>query len=83
MILLAGHETTATTLQVSIIMLALRPELQIKLQEEVNRILGDREPDYERDYQALAEGWCGAIMVGGSSIYHPSYLYSILIKILN
>ena len=51
-------------------MLALRPELQIKLQDDINRILGNREPDYERDYQALAEGWCGAIMVGGSPICH-------------
>lgn len=60
--ILAGHETTANTLRYSIMMLAMHPELQIKLQDEINRILGDREPDYERDYQLLAEGWCGAIM---------------------
>jgi len=61
--ILAGHETTANTIQYSIMMLAMHPELQIKLQDEINCILGDREPDYERDYQALAEGWCGAILV--------------------
>jgi len=61
-ITLAGHETSSSVLLYSIIMLALQPELQFQLQDEINRILGDREPDYERDYQALAEGWCGAIM---------------------
>jgi len=61
-IILAGHETSSSVLLYSIMMLALRPELQVLLQNEINRILGDREPDYERDYQALAEGWCGAIM---------------------
>jgi len=61
--ILAGHETTANTIRYSVMMLAMYPELQIKLQEDINRILGDREPDYEHDYQALAEGWCGAILV--------------------
>ncbi|KAF8425596.1 cytochrome P450 [Tirmania nivea] len=50
--ILAGHETTANTIRYSIMMLTIHPELQIKLQGGINRILGDREPDYERDYQA-------------------------------
>jgi len=60
--LFAGHESSSNILQYTIMMLALRPKLQVQLQDEIDRILGDREPDYERDYQALAEGWCGAMM---------------------
>lgn len=60
--ILAGHETTANVIRYSIMMLAMYPEPQIKLQDDINRILGDQEPDYERNYQALAERWCGAIM---------------------
>ncbi|KAF8472033.1 cytochrome P450 [Kalaharituber pfeilii] len=69
--MLAGHETTARTLHYTIMMLAVHPELQKPLQEEISRILGDREPDYERDFQPLASGWCGAIMNETLRVFCP------------
>lgn len=61
MLVFTGHATTTNTLHYTIMMLAIYPEYQMKLQEELDRILGDREPTYEKDYPALAEGWAGAI----------------------
>ncbi|MFJ7261331.1 cytochrome P450 [Streptomyces globosus] len=43
--LLAGHETTATSLAYSLHLLALHPEQQALAREEVARVLGDREPE--------------------------------------
>ncbi|MEV6953380.1 cytochrome P450 [Streptomyces sp. NPDC051183] len=42
--LLAGHETTATSLAFSLHLLARHPELQTRAREEVSRVLGDRAP---------------------------------------
>ena len=41
--LAAGYETTATTLHFVTYILALRPEIQDKLRDEVNEIFGDKE----------------------------------------
>jgi len=76
-IITAGHETSSRNLQYSILMLALQPELQVQLQDEINCILGDREPDYERDYQALAEGWCGAIINETLRCFPPTAIAKI------
>ncbi|MFD7625920.1 cytochrome P450 [Streptomyces sp. NPDC059851] len=49
--LLAGHETTATSLAFSLHLLGLHPEHQARAREEVVRVLGDRTPgaaDLER-----------------------------------
>ncbi|MEU4730480.1 cytochrome P450 [Streptomyces sp. NPDC023588] len=43
--LLAGHETTATSLCFALHLLALHPELQDRAREEVSRVLGDRTPE--------------------------------------
>lgn len=61
MLIFTGHATTANALHNTITMLAIYPEYQIKLQEDLDRILGDRVPEYENDYPALAESWAGAI----------------------
>jgi len=50
--LLAGHETSTTTLQWIIYELCLNPDIQQKACEEVDRILSDRDPVYE-DYDRL------------------------------
>ncbi|MFJ7204549.1 cytochrome P450 [Streptomyces sp. NPDC098789] len=49
--LLAGHETTATSLTFALHLLAKDPEAQARAREEVSRVLGDRTPqaaDLER-----------------------------------
>ncbi|KPI03776.1 Unspecific monooxygenase [Actinobacteria bacterium OV450] len=43
--LLAGHETTATSLAFSLHLLARHPEQQARAREEVCRVLGDRTPE--------------------------------------
>ncbi|MGW3241339.1 cytochrome P450 [Streptomyces sp. NPDC001070] len=42
--LLAGHETTATSLAFALHLLARHPEPQARAREEVDRVLGDRTP---------------------------------------
>lgn len=42
--LLAGHETTATSLAFALHLLALHPEAQDRAREEISRVLGDRTP---------------------------------------
>ncbi|MEW2417570.1 cytochrome P450 [Streptomyces sp. NPDC046866] len=43
--LLAGHETTATSLAFSLHLLARHPEHQARAREEISRVLGDRTPE--------------------------------------
>ncbi|MEV8532049.1 cytochrome P450 [Streptomyces sp. NPDC051211] len=43
--LLAGHETTATSLAFALHLLALHPEQQDRARAEVSRVLGDRPPE--------------------------------------
>ncbi|KOU22305.1 cytochrome P450 [Streptomyces sp. WM6372] len=43
--LLAGHETTATSLAFSLHLLARHPEQQARAREEISRVLGDRPPE--------------------------------------
>ncbi|MEU3775550.1 cytochrome P450 [Streptomyces sp. NPDC032472] len=43
--LLAGHETTATSLAFSLHLLARHPEHQARAREEIARVLGDRTPE--------------------------------------
>jgi cytochrome P450 len=46
-LLLAGHETTASTLGWSLYLLDRHPEVAERLRAEANRVLGDRVPCYE------------------------------------
>jgi cytochrome P450 len=45
--LLAGHETTATSLSFTFHLLGLHPDVQTRVQEEVDSVLGDRMPTLE------------------------------------
>ena len=45
-IFLAGHETTSNTLAFTWYLLATHPEVDAKLQEELERVLGGRAPSY-------------------------------------
>jgi len=67
LLFLAGHETTANSIHFTILYLALHPEIQRKLQEELSSIFGDRisKPstwDYDEDLPQLFAGLAGAIM---------------------
>lgn len=55
-------------------MLALHPEAQIKMQQDIDRVLGHRNMEYEQDYQPLAETYIGAVIVC-KNIPHRSTLY--------
>ncbi|PUU77680.1 cytochrome P450 [Tuber borchii] len=63
--ILAGHETTAHTIANAIYFLAMYPEYQVKLQEEIDSILGDSDhslTSYEAHFDAFSSGWIAAIM---------------------
>ncbi|MFG2891687.1 cytochrome P450 [Streptomyces sp. NPDC048248] len=45
--LLAGHETTATSMAFTLHLLAKHPEEQARVREEIDRVLADREPTAE------------------------------------
>ena len=47
-LLIAGHETTAAVLTWTTYLLATHPEQMRKVQEEVDRVIGDRRPDDRR-----------------------------------
>jgi cytochrome P450 len=44
MMLLAGHDTVSTTLSITWYLLAQNPEVELKLHEEIDRVLGSRRP---------------------------------------
>jgi len=51
--LIAGHETTATSLAATMVYLALDPEIQAELVEQIESVVGyDRDPAFE-DYHKL------------------------------
>ncbi|KAF4554312.1 Cytochrome P450-like protein 68 [Elsinoe fawcettii] len=61
----AGHETSAHTIQMSILHLAIYPHIQRRLQSSLDAILGTRPPaswSYETDFPQLADSWPGAVM---------------------
>ena len=64
---LAGHETAANSLHFASLFLACRPEIQRKLQADLDEILRDapadpKDWDYETYMPKLFAGWAGAIM---------------------
>ena len=63
--LLAGHETTATTVQMALLYLACNPACQAQLQQELDDVFGNRPSsdwNYEQDLPKLLGGYSGAIM---------------------
>ena len=66
MMLIAGHETTSGSLFYALMMLAIHPEYQRKLQQEIDSVVGDiplEEITYEKHYRVLSAGCAGAIFV--------------------
>ncbi|KAF2083231.1 cytochrome P450 monooxygenase-like protein [Saccharata proteae CBS 121410] len=63
--MLAGHETTANAMHFALILLALNPRCQRKLQDELKAIFGDRpvqEWTYDRDLPKIMTGYTAAVM---------------------
>jgi len=73
MFILAGHESTGHTIANAIYFLAMYPEYQVKLQNEIDSILGDSDHNrttYNTHFDTFSSGWIAAIMV-----YSPPYSY--------
>ena len=63
--LLAGHETTGNTLAFTLNLLAIYPEYQRKIQDDIDRQQKKHpheEWSVEREYQAFQKGWLGAVL---------------------
>ncbi|KAK0338154.1 hypothetical protein LTR02_001879 [Friedmanniomyces endolithicus] len=63
--ILAGHETAANTIHFAMMLLAMHPQSQRRLQKDLDDILGDRpssEWDYDEDVPKLFGSMCGAVM---------------------
>ncbi|KAG0134365.1 cytochrome P450 [Tuber indicum] len=64
--ILAGHETTGHTLANAIYFLAMYPEYQVKLQNQIDSVLGStnhNETSYDKHFDAFSSGWMAAIML--------------------
>ena len=62
---MAGHETVGNTLAFALLLLAVYPEYQAKVQEDLDRLLQNRpweEWSLEQEYQMLQRGWIGAVL---------------------
>ncbi|MEU1622776.1 cytochrome P450 [Streptomyces sp. NPDC005722] len=64
--LLAGHETTATSLAFALHLLARHPEAQARAADEIDRVLGDRVPG-AADLDALP--WLTAVIKEAMRLY--------------
>ena len=76
--LLAGHETTGATLGFLLLLLAIYPEYQRKVQIELDDQLGTRpksEWTVEKDFQALQKGYIGAIQKETLKLYNPGSFF--------
>ena len=65
LLILGGHETVATSMQLAMIFLALNTEAQKHVQDDIDRIVGQRPPEewtYDGDLPQLLGGWVGAVM---------------------
>jgi cytochrome P450 len=61
----AGHETSASSIHLSILLLALHPQVQREVQQELDEIFQGRSIskwDYETDLPRLLNGKLGAVM---------------------
>lgn len=64
-LILAGHETAANSIHFSLLYLALNPNSQRSVQQDLDRIFQGKPPsdwDYDRDLPALFGGMVGAVL---------------------
>lgn len=72
--IIAGHETTASSLHMSILLLALHPQIQRRVQEELAEILGGRPPSqwsYEHDLPRLFNGILHTVLLEELRLVSP------------
>jgi cytochrome P450 len=72
-IFLAGHETTAITLAWAFSLLARHPEVEARLHEEIDRVLGGRTPEFA-DVASLV--YARAIIDETLRLYPPVHVFS-------
>lgn len=68
----AGHESNAQGIQFALLALACLPQLQIKLQEEIDRITGRLPPNqwsYEKHFARFNEGMVAAVIDESLRVY--------------
>jgi cytochrome P450 len=68
--LLAGHETSANTLAWSLALLSAYPAARQRLEEELDTVLGDRDPDVG---DAAALPWARAVVAETLRLYPPAW----------
>jgi cytochrome P450 len=72
--IIAGHETTASSLHMSILLLALHPKIQSQVQQELAQVFNGRPPSewsYEHDLPHLFNGILHAVLLEELRLVSP------------
>ena len=72
-LIVAGHETTATTLNWTWYLLGRHPEAEARLQAEVDAVVGDATPGIEHAGQLA---YAGQVLEEALRLYPPVWLYT-------
>jgi cytochrome P450 len=72
-LLLAGHETTASTLSWALHLVSRHPEVRERLHEEAVRVLGDRNPVYQDLHQLT---YTSMVVEESMRLYPPVWMLS-------
>lgn len=76
---MAGFDTTSTTLSFVFLLLALHPLCQVRLQQQLDQVLSTKalsEWDADEDLQQLLHGYVGAVISETLRLYHPVAWYA-------
>ena len=76
---MAGFDTTSTTLSFVFLLLALHPSCQVRIQQQLDEVLGAKalsEWNAEEDLQQLLQGYVGAVISETLRLYHPVAWYA-------
>ncbi|KAI4157558.1 MAG: hypothetical protein LQ342_008180 [Letrouitia transgressa] len=76
---MAGFDTTSTTLSFVFLLLALHPSCQVLLQQQLDEVLGSKavsEWDADDHLQQLLTGYLGAVISETLRLYHPVAWYA-------